>query len=77
MNGGDSNEQQVDPRKELQRLSRDAGGLKHVLRAFGAKLLRLLMWKREPKKKVIEGITDFIEKDDDNVSLGSQDSWNL
>ena len=77
MNGDDSNEQQVDPRKELQRLSRDAGGLKNVLRAFGAKLLRLLMWKREPKKKVIEGITDFIEKDDDNVSLGSQDSWNL
>ena len=77
INGDDSNEHRMDPRKELQRLAQDAKGLKHAFREFRAKLLRLIMWKREPKKKVIKDIADFTEKDDDDVSLGSQDSWNL
>ena len=68
----------MDPQKELELLAEGAKAwkLKDALNRFGMKL-RGLVWKEKTRKKNIEEINDLIEKEDDNVSLGSQDSWNM
>jgi len=71
--GGES----ADPQKELERLASLARqwSLKDSLSKFWNGL-RGLVWKKRQKKN-LEQLKDLAQPDDDNVSLSSQDSWNI
>ena len=67
----------ADPQKELERLASQARqwSLKNSLAEFWKGLLGLV-WKGRPKKN-LDQLKDLAQPDDDNVSLSSQDSWNI
>ena len=71
--GGES----ADPQKELERLASLARqwSLKDSLSKFWNGL-RGLVWKKRQKKN-LEQLKDLAQPDDDNISLSSQDSWNI